>query len=252
MWKSRTTARFAPRRAAPRFRRNGLRTSTRKVEAPRWQVGNFKLETDVGVVGDSAPDSVNVVVPLAQIPLLTPESTNGERFNQRMIKAVDIGGLVWDAYMLPNWGTDLAADFTGTVDLWGQQLLVTDRLSPDGSPTAAVEAPWDLTTQPTTSVALTNTGDDDYPLRIHDRWSEYYRFEIDARAQANITVVRPEDTRVVTGRRSRSKRLKLRIDGTHTLAFTFVTTKGNNFPVTEIERSIKHCVIGTIYYRYVF
>lgn len=252
MWKRQTMARSSPRARFAFRRRNPLRTSSRKVEAPRWQVGNFKLETDVGVVGNEAPESVNVVVPIAQIPLLTPESTNGERFNQRMIKAVDIGGIVWDGFMLPNWGTDLPGDFTGTVDVWGQQLLVTDRLSPDGSPTAAVEAPWDLTTQPVTSVALTTTGDDDYPLRIHDRWSQYFRFEIDTRAQANITIVRPEDVRTVDTRRSRSKRLRLRIDGTHTLAFTFVTTKGSNFPQEEIERSIKHCVLGTIYYRYVF
>lgn len=252
---------FKRPRTTVRFRRSGMATSQRKADRPKWNVGNFNINSRVSVLsGFSDPAATNVVVPLAMIPLLTPEGDNSDRFNQRMLRSIEIGGIVWTAGMdMDQTNMDQIGDFTGDINLFGQQLLVTDTVNGDGVPNSVL-FPWHLTTQPTTTTASLLNQDHDSPQRILDRWADHFYLEYGTRVVAGGTsttfIQQPLQQATVRARRERSKRLRLRLDPEHVLQFVFVTSKGPVYPVVEppidFEREILHWVIGTIYYRYRF
>lgn len=214
----------------------------RRTQPPsRWQWGNFAFNSFQTY--DNVTGTQNVVQLMAQVPLLfTPESTGFERAIARNVKAIDVGGIVVTGGVEVLDISFDALDPTHTLIV--EQLVVTDRLLPDGSP-ASVLAPWQTNTPPVTPGGSANAQDEDFPNRILNRWTEAITFNGNAGVEAGIY------NQGFSRRYRKSLKLKTRVLPQFGLHYVFhgdlLTTPGETADI-----DVRMWARGTIYYKYVW
>lgn len=201
-----------------------------KANQPRkWEVGNFFI---VQQLASSENVYQTVATALARIPdQLADPSTSAGRLQQNMIRALDIGGIVFNWNVFQN-GTPLPALSSHAIAFG---VMYTDRLNSSGGLSALPD--WRTNTTPTVSAAAIPTPDGtdlQFPSRIH--WREQ-----------RVVAVGANDfnaSQQIYSSGSRSLRLRLRLNDEQGLFFNFAMQQASDDPVT-----LTSIFSGSIYYR---
>jgi len=232
-----------------------MRTSTRKTERPKWNVGNFSTNSDVPVNFSVAQPFNNIYVALAQGLGRVGDITNTQgRAIDRAFRFLDIGGIVMTCGFVrssPLVTEDSLVISVDELDMIGQQLLVVDRLDATGAP-LSVGYDWGLSTPPTTNTTGNSSTNEqqDQPTRILKRWGGYVRNTVDLLSITSSTYV-PVGQEVTNHRWSYNLRLKLRLGPEHGLFLANHVRRV--FPSNaelNIDRSLRFWAFGTIYYKW--
>lgn len=229
-------------------RRRRFGTSTRRLHPPsKWQWGNFRLSAEI-LLNSSTPTFNQMTLMARAENLVNPSGSDAGETAMRLtlnrsVRAIEIGGLVWTQ------GIDNASNWSSSPVLsLNQQLLVMDRIDADGAP-ASVLYDFAANTQPVTTSGLDTTEDADAPIRIIDRWAD----QLDHEWRTGVTTTEPGFPGMVQtnrNRRMRSLRLRARILPDFGLYWFATSRLVNATPVGE-DFTIRHWIVGSIYYRWV-
>jgi len=256
--KSSRWARSSASRGGFRRRVSPMRTSDRKANRPRWNVGNFNLNSEVPVNYSVSQPYTNTMIALAQSASRVGDDSGGGsqgRSITRAVRFLDIGGIVITA----GWNrvaqlvtADLADD-SDALDQMCQQLIVVDRLDGTGAP-LSIAYDWGLNTVPTGSTTSSSSANEpqDAPTRILKRWGGHQSFAFDpASITSSTSFARTQEVR--NSRWSYNLRLRLRLDPEHGL--WLVNHARRIFSADaelNIDRANRFWAFGTIYYRWSF
>jgi len=216
----------------------------------KWERGNifFTFLHD-----HTADQTLLTVVNLAALYNIGDTTMTGVGGNlQEATRFLEIGGIVYSMCASPNWGTlsspPTSGDF-GIVD--ARMLLCSDRLDASTPPApVALQTNWFTNTLPTTSVAEAQDSNAQYPTQIHHQ--EYWQLGFGSiPGQALEITAFPRVQTTETERRSRSQRLRLRLDDTEGLVLHLASRVRESAEVEVVQPGVWFTFVGTIYYRFV-
>jgi len=251
MFVKRTTSRSFPSR-----RRFGARRRLQVPHRPRkWERGNIYVTGTHTHDATGGPDLLTVF-PLASVASIVDtvgsDAQGLGRSLTEAIRCIEIGGLVWSIDATQGWGSvsvPPTGGDQGIIDC--RALLCSDRLDASTPPApTALSTNWFTNTQPLTTVHETQDAATQYPVQIHHQEHWVLNFgSIPAEALELAAFPRVQSTE--SSRRSRSQRLRLRLDDTQVLVLHLASHLRNaDEEVRAME--VNWCFTGTIYYRYVF
>jgi len=192
-------------------------------------------------------------LPLAQVDTIADkQSTEIGRSLSEATRFCEVGGIVMHMTCTPrNLATfsPPSNPEVGIID--AKMLLCSDRL--DNSATAvpvAITPNWFNNTQPLSVVHQPEDAQQTYPTQIHHQ--EYWCIHQGTTQGQSLEIsTNPRVQLTETSRRTRSQRLRLRLDDQQTLVMQF-TSRCRNFDDKVLDMGVEFLLTGTIYYRYIF
>lgn len=229
-----------PRRSFSRFRRfrRGSRaiSARRTLRPTRWSVANFSF---VGAVNALSGVTVTQAFEVMKIPdhVGDETTTQGQTLNA-YAKAIEIGGVVWDADAFMNQSPVAAV----SAHMLQWFMICVSRLDLGNSPSGVGFDPFN-TQKPVATLTVAQPATNleaDYPDRILHR--EFWTYAIGA----NDTLATSQGSIRPSGR-GKSLRLRIRLDDLHGLYFYFASHQSTGSTVNTT-----HVASGSLYYRLVF
>lgn len=221
-------------------------------EPRRWERGNFRFAVDHLHDPSNGPE-ILTTVPIAQPDHIIDFSTAGSVADSlsQAVRCLEIGGIVLHAFCVPtDIGGPVQPDLGDLAMIEARMLLVSDRLDASVPPIPiALACDWFTNTQPVVYTAEDKDRETNFPTQIHHQ--EAWLSCRSGSTPVSLTGDIPYLTTVESVRRTRSKRLRLRLQDRETLEFQFASQLSSGADETH-NYAVRFLVIGTIYYRYVF
>lgn len=247
-----------------RFRRRGMRTAK---SPQKYNRANFFIDTQQTLPSGSASEVLSYFHMGSQAVSLTGYNVASDiqragAVMAGMVKALEIGGLVFDHWVLPISAIagDLGVDAQQQGIVHVQHGLLYDRQTAFAGAYTPVSvgswSPWQQGTPitqlgPATSQPPDISEEPNFPTRVLYRRSDTLNLaplQVQNQQEGNLYV--PNGQELARFRFHYNKRLRLRLDEDFGLYLYFATRNSPTFALATAERRLLHVFCGALYYRW--